>query len=386
MVSEPTTQYLNNALFIDDSLMDHLIMKKMLKEFDVNLECVESGYEALEKLEHTSYKFIICDINLPGMDGFDIVSEIKDISRAEHTPFLFYTSTDIEDRLLSRAFKQGAFDVLSKKNSIISIKSKLRSIIELSDYKSLNINLVEKNEPVKKGRIIELFTGEPVKKENSKIEKRIFPNATVMFADFVDFTNISRELNLDQLIEKLHWFYEKFDEVMDEFGIHKIKTIGDSYMCASGVPIRNNQHTIMMILASLAIKRIVVERMAMDKSAGAIPWDIKFGIADGEVIAGFVNKDIKTLDIWGDTVNLASRFEGVAEPGNIVISNDIKSIIAPFFSVDTLGEVELKSVGRKELYSVLGLKEKFQDGDKFTANSRFYSELYLMDPYSLNEC
>jgi len=193
-------------------------------------------------------------------------------------------------------------------------------------------------------------------------------DSAVMFTDFCDFTKLSKNMTAEELVLKLDRYFRKFDEIVDKYGIEKIKTIGDSYMCAAGVPQPKTQSSLSIVMAALEIVEIVEK----DETN----WKIRVGIQVGGLVSGVVGKRKFAYDIWGDTVNVASRMESSSEPMHINITEQVYDKIKDYFDCEKRGEVEAKSLGKTSMYFVRGLKHQYrQNGSPLEPSKAFLALL-----------
>ena len=149
----------------------------------------------------------------------------------------------------------------------------------------------------------------------------------MLFSDIQGFTKIAEEMNPEALIDELDHFFFHFDSVVEKYNIEKIKTIGDAYMAAGGIPHKNSTNPVEVVLAALEMQSY----MQQLKSTRADIWDLRIGIHTGPVIAGVVGHKKVSYDIWGDTVNTASRMESSGVPGKINISSITYSMVKEYF-------------------------------------------------------
>jgi class 3 adenylate cyclase len=194
-------------------------------------------------------------------------------------------------------------------------------------------------------------------KENGKVKAKQFNAVTVLFTDFKGFTQYSENLSPQALVETLGRYFSKFDEIVERHGLEKIKTIGDAYMCAGGLPFATEDHAHKMVQAAFEIAEFVASAKNNEKAA-EMTFDIRIGINTGPVVAGVVGTKKFAYDIWGDTVNVASRMESMSEPGKINISENTYALIKDDFDCEYRGEIEAKNRGKLKMYFVNKAKKK----------------------------
>ncbi len=209
-------------------------------------------------------------------------------------------------------------------------------------------------------------------KNKGKVDAKKYRRASILFADFKGFSRLSAELEPEEIIQELSIFFAKFDEIIDQHFIEKIKTIGDAYMCVGGLPLRNKSNPIDTTLAGLEIQRFVKQYNEQRQSDGLPVWELRLGIHTGPVIAGVIGTKKFAYDIWGDAVNTASRMETSAEPGKVNISGVTYNLIEEYFDCEYRGKIAVKNIGEIDMYYVLGLKTEFQDPeDSIKPNEKF---------------
>jgi class 3 adenylate cyclase len=163
-------------------------------------------------------------------------------------------------------------------------------------------------------------------KEHGKVKAKKFESVTVMFTDFKGFTSYSASLSPEELVRAVDFFFSKFDAVMDKYGLEKIKTIGDAYMCAGGLPFPTEDHHLKVVEAGFEIAQIM-EEAKKSSTGGIMNIDVRIGINTGPVVSGVVGTRKFAYDIWGDAVNVASRMETMSEPGRINVSENTFELI-----------------------------------------------------------
>ena len=396
-------------LFVDDEPdMKELIqqrLRKHVREEKFVLEFAGNGRLALEKLkEHDDIRIIVTDINMPEMDGLTLLLELSKLDRPTRTlvvsaygdmqnirsamnngAFDFVTKpidfTDLDvtlektvqevmyllqsletkqklqDETIERikaqeeALKQAEenAELIKQQNVLLEAKVAARTIELAEKNNILNVELQRSEELLL--NILPYETAQELKTKG-KAEARFYPDITVMFTDFKGFTQIAEKLSPEQLVEEIDEIFTAFDLIMDKHGIEKIKTIGDAYMAASGLPALKDSHALDMVNAAVDIIKYMESQKQIRSAAGRPIFDIRVGIHTGPVVSGIVGHKKFAYDIWGDAVNLASRMESSGEAGQINISQATYERINSAYSCTFRGEIEAKNKGKVGMYFV----------------------------------
>ena len=190
--------------------------------------------------------------------------------------------------------------------------------------------------------------------DNGKVKAKKINKVSVLFTDFKGFTRLSANLSPEKLVESVNFYYSKFDQIVEKFGLEKIKTMGDAYMMAGGLPFPTEDHALKIVGAAFEISKFVSEAKK-DSADGITHFDIRIGINTGPVVAGVVGIKKFAYDIWGDTVNIASRMESNSEPGKINVSEATYQLIKHKYKCTYRGEIEAKNKGKLKMYFVDGI-------------------------------
>jgi len=179
---------------------------------------------------------------------------------------------------------------------------------------------------------------------------RLYESATVLFTDFVNFTRLSSTLLPEALVDELNECFHAFDLICDKFGLEKIKTIGDAFMCVGGLPVPNATHVQDTVRAALEMQEWIQIRNY--ENPKAVFQEMRIGVHTGAVVAGVIGKNKFAFDIWGDAVNLAARLEELGEPGKVNISSTTAEALGEGFRLIFRGEKEVHNKGLVAMYFV----------------------------------
>lgn len=222
--------------------------------------------------------------------------------------------------------------------------------------------------------------------EKGKASSMHFDVVTILFSDFKNFTKIAESITPDSLIKELDKYFLEFDRIVERYNVEKIKTIGDAYMCAGGIPKKNTTNPIEVVAAALEMQYQINE-MQKTNDDSREPWGIRIGIHTGPVIAGVVGSKKYSYDIWGDSVNIANRMESSGEVGKVNISESTYLLIRDFFDCEYRGKIAIKGKEEKiDMYFVNGLKSQFRDNNNpAIPNNLFTNKLALLRFEGLQE-
>lgn len=215
-----------------------------------------------------------------------------------------------------------------------------------------------------------------------RASRKKFEMTTVLFSDIQGFTKIAEHMQPELLLDELDKFFFHFDSVVDRLGIEKIKTIGDAYMCAGGIPQKNRTNPIDVVMSGIEMQHF----MAKLRKESQNDWGIRIGIHTGPVIAGVVGSKKLSYDIWGDSVNIASRMESTGEIGQINVSEVTYELIKDFFDCEYRGKLPVKYKGDIDMYFVKGIKSELsikKEGKE--PNAEFFKRLQYIRFRDLDE-
>ena len=269
--------------------------------------------------------------------------------------------------------KQGEINLLTKDKDLADLRIKRQKLaqwalaiglglvlmITLLIFRSYRVKaktnkILDKQKDEIEGLLLNILPSEVAKELqlNGTATPRNYESVSVMFTDFKGFTTIADKKLPRDLVEELNTCFMVFDGIMEKYGLEKIKTIGDSYMCAGGIPTPEEGHIFKMIKASLEIRDYMAEYNVERVEMGLEPWYLRIGIHSGPIVAGVVGKKKYAYDIWGTTVNIASRMESNGEPGKVNISSAVHEMIKDHYDCIHRGKIFAKNVGEIDMYFV----------------------------------
>lgn len=196
-------------------------------------------------------------------------------------------------------------------------------------------------------------------KETGHAQARHYHHASVLFCDFVGFSDYAKMLSPREVVEDLDFYFRAFDDIVEESGLEKIKTIGDEYMAVGGIPVANETNALDAINAGLAMQEFVESVKIERQKAGEPYLELRLGIHTGEVVAGVVGKNKFAYDVWGNTVNIASRLESAGLVGKVNVSFSTYRLAKDYFSFTPRGRIEMKNIGETPMFTV----EKVTEGN-----------------------
>jgi class 3 adenylate cyclase/FixJ family two-component response regulator len=371
-----------NVLYVDDEENNLNSFRAALRR-NYNIYTALSGEEGLEILSKTDIHVIVTDQRMPHMTGVQFLQHIPDAQ--DNVKIILTGFSDMES--IIEAINTGkVYRYITKpwdKDELkITIDNAIETVMLRRDNKHLIQELREHNEQLeekvrlrtqeieKQKQIIEtakiqsdslLLNILPAEiadelKQFGKSYARKHEQVSVLFADIKGFTSIAEKLTPVKLVTQLDEVFGAFDNIIAKYGMEKIKTIGDAYMCASGLPLADNENAIKSVKAALDMQQFIKEFGAANKIQNLPAFEIRIGIHTGPLVAGVVGSKKFAYDIWGDAVNLASQMEQHSEVGKVNISGETYSLVKDTFNCIHRGKIEAKSKGQVDMYFVESAK------------------------------
>ena len=339
-------------LIVDDQAANVLLLERLLHGAGyTNITSTQNPRDVCELHRKNNYDLILLDLRMPGLDGFQVMAGLKEIETEGYLPVLVITAQP-DEKL--RALKAGARDFISKPFDLVEVLARVRNLLEVRllnfETKKLYEKVVAEQKVSERPlhnvlpqAIADRLKGRPevVADNFAEVIVDSFPDVTVLFADIVGFTKFSEGVTAEILVEVLNEIFTRFDSIADYRGVEKIKTIGDSYMAAAGLPTRAPNHA--ERAANMALD--MLEVMDRFNAQNHYQLDIRIGISTGAAVAGVIGKRKFLYDLWGDVVNTASRMESHGVAGRIQITDATRLCLGDTFLLENRGTIAVKGKG-----------------------------------------
>jgi adenylate cyclase len=347
-------------LIVDDKQANVLLLERMLGGAGyVGVASTLDPYAVCELHAKNCYDLIVLDLQMPGMDGFQVMEGLKQIEKDGYLPVLVITA---QPGHKLRALQSGAKDFISKPFDVAEVLTRVHNMLEV---RLLHVAIRRKNDELKKlfdqvvaeRRVSErLALHVPPDSIAVRLHSRpevtpdSFADVTVLIADIVGFTELAPAVNPGQLALLLDEIFTSFDGLAKERGLRKIKTLGNSYMAAAGVPVPSLDHAAQA--AHLSLDMIDALERFNERSGNSL--QVRIGIASGPVVAGVIGKRMYLYDVWGDAVNTASRMESHGVAGRVQVSESTRRLLGEPFLLEERGVIEVEGKGELKTWFVNG--------------------------------
>ena len=349
-------------LVVDDSKLMRMGISRSLRQLGVeHIELASNGREALQLLSQEAFDLMLLDVEMPEMTGLEVLADMQNKPELRGFPVIVISGgQDIED--VVRCIEMGAEDYLPKPFSPVLLKARLTTSIEkkrLRDLETMQRQQLQikhkqlAHEQNKTENLLLNILPQSVSQRLKGGEKRIadaHQDVSVLFADLVGFTEMSKGMSAAKLVDMLDEIFSSFDDIVGKAGVEKIKTIGDCYMLVGGVPEPRKDHAQAVVNVAFAMLSAI---QSINHQHGT-QLQIRVGINSGPVVAGVIGMHKFTYDLWGNTVNIASRMESTGAVGKIHISPSTAERLDNKFVLQERGAITIKGIGHLETFFVQG--------------------------------
>jgi class 3 adenylate cyclase len=343
-------------LVVDDNVSNRGLLTRRLSREGHRAIAVESGHEAMRLLEYDEVDLILLDVMMPDLDGLQVLQQLKADERLREIPVIMISGLH-ETESVIHCIEAGAEDYLPKPFNSVLLRARINASLERKrwhDRERRYIARIEVEKEKSESLLRNILPGQIIGRLNNGeavIADRV-DEVTVLFCDLVGFTRIASQMTALDLIHRLNSIFSEFDALTQTLGVEKIKTIGDAYMAVAGLPEVRPDHA--ETAAELALGMLAaLERV---NATSPIRFQARIGMHTGTVVAGIIGTHKFIYDVWGDTVNIASRLETGSAPGRVQVSEETRAQLMHRYEFERRGVIRLRGRGRAVTWFLTGRK------------------------------
>jgi len=341
-------------LVVDDNESNRNMLSRRLQRQGHRVKLAENGKRALEMLREEDFDLVLLDVMMPEMDGYQVLEHLHADDKLRGLPVIMISALDQLDTVV-KSIELGAEDYLPKPFNPVVLRARIGACLEKKRLRDRERAYIKKlrSEQERSEQLLLNILPRPIAerlKEGQRTIADVFPDVTVLFADLVGFTRMSEQLPPAELVAMLNKIFSMFDQLAEKHGLEKIKTIGDEYMAASGLPMPRPDHAEAM--AEMALDMLaVIERFNTKRKSGV---RIRIGMNCGPVTAGIIGTKKFAYDLWGDTVNIASRMESHGIANAIQVTESTYKRLRHKYAFQRRGIIHVKGKGALCTYFLVG--------------------------------
>ncbi len=347
-----------HLLLVDDDEGNREILARMLRGEPWQLQLAASGLEALQAVVTKDFDLVMLDVLMPGMDGLTVLRRLRLDPRLRDVPVIMLSGVDQTANVLA-CLEAGAADYVAKPFNPVLLRARIRNALEhrrtVQSERAQTVRLEQAIAELERSRtrqeelIAAMLPSWAVRelRENGAVAPRYSQDVTVVFTDFAGFTSSCAGVTAYELVDALNRYFSAFDDIVGRYGLERLKTVGDAYMCAAGLHDSRPSHPIDAVLAGMEMLEVVA-RLAASRPS----WQMRVGLNTGPVVSGIVGNQRLAFDIWGDTVNLAARMVSAGMPGRINLSEKTFQRVKELFHCEARGPLPVKGSLVLEMFFV----------------------------------
>lgn len=337
-----------NILIVDDTPANLRLLSEILMEEGYDVGKALNGSIALQSAKTTVPDIILLDINMPKMNGYEVCRKLKTYPRTQKIPVIFISALDdVWDKV--KAFQVGAVDYVTKPFHSEEVTARVRTHLRLQSLQ----NDLRREQQKSEGLLLNILPAAIAQelKQTQKATPTQFEDAAFLFADLVNFTANSTTMAPGEVVSFLNQIFSTFDILVQRYSVEKIRTIGDSYFVAGGLP--NPLPDCISAIADMALE--MQRQIAHFSWSNGNPLQLRIGISvGGPVVAAVIGTQKFAYDVWGDVVNLASRMESLGEAGKIQVTESVYERLKDRYQLECRGEIPVKGQGKMTTYWLVG--------------------------------
>jgi adenylate cyclase len=349
----PAQPEVGRILIIDDNESNRGVLERRLVLDGHEVATADSGAAAFAVLEERGFDLILLDLLMPVMNGLEVLTRLKADERWHGIPVIMISGLQETDAVL-KCIEVGAEDYLPKPCNVVLLRARINACLERNRWRERERIYLDRleEEKAKSDALLRNILPEPVVLRLNDGETVIadgFPEVSILFADIVGFTPAAASMAPARLVDRLDRVFSEFDSLALRLGVEKIKTIGDAYMAAAGLPEPRRDHV--EAIAAFAIG--ILETLRGFETEEGTPLRVRIGLHTGPVVAGVIGRHKFSYDVWGDTVNMASRLESHGVPDRIQVSEDVRDALAHLYAFEPRGTIALKGKGETTVFFLI---------------------------------
>jgi class 3 adenylate cyclase len=332
-------------LVVDDNASNRDLLGRQLSRAGHIVTEAEGGHAALSRLANAAFDLILLDMMMPDISGYEVLSRLKAQPATSEIPVIMISALDDLDSVM-RCIEAGAVDYLLKPFEPTLLRARIGSSVEnklLRDREKVMVEELRREKARSEDLLLSILPRSIVDRINAgetMIADHV-DDVSILFADIVGFTQMASRQTASDLVQFLNSIFTAFDGLSARFGAEKIKTIGDAYMVAFGLPDPRPDHAEAAALQA----RAMLDEIDRFHTDGGAKIGLRIGIHSGPAVAGVIGQRKFSFDVWGNTVNIASRMESLSELGKIHVSETVAHTLANRFSFTDRGLIEVKGAG-----------------------------------------
>jgi class 3 adenylate cyclase len=331
------------VLIVDDTKANIDVLVETLRD-DYKLSIATDGERALRSIEKAPPDIVLLDIMMPGIDGYEVCRRLKAVPETREIPVIFLSAlNEVKDK--TTGFEAGAADYVTKPFETAEVKARVRAHLQLKmlrDQERIYLQQIE-DEKARSEQLLLNILPKSIADRLKQGETTIadgFKEVSILFADLAGFTGLSTRVPPDEIVAILNRIFSAFDDLAERYGLEKIKTIGDCYMAASGLPVPRADHAEAMAEMALAMLDVMREPSQAD-----LRLNLRIGINSGPVVAGIIGNRKFIYDLWGDAVNTANRMESHGLSNRVQVSEATHDLLKGKYLLEARGEIEVAGKG-----------------------------------------
>ena len=341
-------------LVVDDEEFNQKILIKLLDRYGYRtIEVAGTGKEALSRLHAESFDAVLLDITMPDTDGYEVLKLIQQDDNLREIPVIMITGIEDKESVI-RCIELGAADYLQKPIDPVILRARLDACLEKKQLRDRQLDYLNqiRTEKRKVDHLLNTILPSSAArelKESGRVPPRRYENVAVLFCDIVGFTHFCENHTAEEVVHGLQELVEDYEEITRKHGLEKIKTIGDEFMLAANLTIPNE--TPLLSAASCGLEMIRATRRSPHG------WSVRVGIDHGPVVAGIVGHDKYQFDLWGDTVNTASRMTSISRVNCVSLTRAAWEQVNAHCIGRVLGKIKIKGKHSVEVAEIEDLFE-----------------------------